>query len=118
MEGETVGQSGLTHTYIVAADIPKSWLTEIKEVLTVEEAYSEFETNPVFTHSHMSYNVFDTIWNITIENYKLSHEVGKEEDNEMFQQTLKKFEFREEATAYTKSEWVWFAALKYARGQS
>ena len=115
-EGDSFYRFDLTGACYNLGDIPKSWLTEIKEALSFEEWYriDSVNENPISREEFVNR---EKIWNAAIENYKLGQDVDEVKDDEMLQQILKNFEFRTEATAYTKSEWVWNAALKYARGE-
>ena len=108
------------------------WLTEIKGPLNFEEwdklqGYPEVgEVTESKNLIHLSYSVFcsalkhdrESTWNACLENQKLGV-VDEEKDRKKFESALFKFSNKDEETAvYTKSEWVWFCALKYARGLS
>lgn len=102
--------------------LPKSWLTEIKEPLSFEEFFElENDKNPSrmeYTNpAAKTYGKFT--WKAAIENYKLS--LGDD------QKTLSKL--HDEITSFTGPmqedislstgtvEYIWEAALKYARGE-
>jgi len=76
MEGSVTSNSGLTHSYKVPDDIPKSWLTEIKEPLSFEEWNKE--EYPLQAHPSARLLENKKIWNAAIENYKLSQDVDEE----------------------------------------
>jgi len=104
---------------VLANDIPKSWITEIKEVLSFEEWLNGDGTGKNVRAENPVWLAQDA-WNAAIENYKLSQEPSEEKDNTALSKLHDEInDFTRPSLSFKESiEYIWHNALKYARGQN
>lgn len=90
-------------------EIKRSWLTEIKEPLTMQEAWEKYSAGTLPLAEQES---FDGGWISCLENQKLGVVVDEEKDLNALKDFLENYE---QLLPAEPSE-LWLAALKYARG--